>query len=113
MNVLAPGWFPSEMASPFIDAPIFGDHILRHEPTGRVGEPAELAGPMLFLASDASRRMTGHALVVDGGLSACSMGATYGRELYDFHAATTPDGLGERIMPRRPAAPGVRAPSPP
>jgi NAD(P)-dependent dehydrogenase (short-subunit alcohol dehydrogenase family) len=100
VNALAPGWFPSEMASPFIEAPVYGDHILRHEPTGRVGDPAELAWPLLFLASDASSRVTGQTLVVDGGHSAGVMGACYGQELFDFHAAGVPDGLGERIMPR-------------
>jgi NAD(P)-dependent dehydrogenase (short-subunit alcohol dehydrogenase family) len=100
VNALAPGWFPSEMASPFIEAPVYGDHILRHEPTGRVGDPSELIGPLLFLASDASSRVTGHTLVVDGGLSAAFMGARYEEALYDFHAAIVPDGLGERIMPR-------------
>ncbi|MGE0028760.1 MAG: SDR family NAD(P)-dependent oxidoreductase [Thermoleophilia bacterium] len=104
VNTLAPGWFPSEMASPFIEAPVYGDHILRHEPTGRVGDPAELVGPLLFLASDASSRVTGHTLVVDGGHSIAIMGATYGEELYDFHAAIVPDGLGERIMPAGPRA---------
>jgi NAD(P)-dependent dehydrogenase (short-subunit alcohol dehydrogenase family) len=100
VNALAPGWFPSEMTTPFIEAPVYGDHILRHEPTGRVGDPAELVAPLLFLASDASRRVTGHTLVVDGGISAGFMGARYGQELYDFHAVAAPDGLGERIMPR-------------
>ncbi len=104
VNALAPGWFPSEMASPFIEAPVYGDHILRHEPTGRVGDPSELVGPLLFLASDASSRVTGQTLVVDGGHSAGLMGAGYGDELYDFHAAIVPDGLGERIMPGGTAA---------
>jgi gluconate 5-dehydrogenase len=105
VNALAPGWFPSEMASPFIDAPVYGDHILRHEPTGRVGDPAELIGPLLFLASDASSRVTGQTLVVDGGHSVGLMGACYGEELFDFHAAVVPEGLGERIMPREGARP--------
>lgn len=100
VNALAPGWFPSEMASPFIEAPVYGEHILRHEPTGRVGDPAELVGPLLFLASDASRRVIGETLVVDGGHSAGFMGARYEEDLYDFHAAVVPEGLGERIMPR-------------
>jgi NAD(P)-dependent dehydrogenase (short-subunit alcohol dehydrogenase family) len=104
VNALAPGWFPSEMASPFIDAPVYGEHILRHEPTGRVGDPDELIGPLLFLASDASRRVTGQTLVVDGGHSVGLMGACYGEELFDFHAAVVPEGLGERIMPRPEAA---------
>ena len=65
------------MASPFIEAPVYGEHILRHEPTGRVGDPAELVGPLLFLASDASSRVIGETLVVDGGHSAGFMGARY------------------------------------
>ena len=38
-------------------------------------------------------------LVVDGGHSIAMMRAAYGEELYNFHAAIVPGGLGERIMP--------------
>jgi NAD(P)-dependent dehydrogenase (short-subunit alcohol dehydrogenase family) len=99
VNCLAPGWFPSEMASSLIEAPIYGDRIRSQLPVGRVGDPRELVGPLLFLASDASSYVTGHTLVVDGGLSASLGHARYGPELYGFHAATVPDGLGEPIMP--------------
>ena len=37
---------------------------------GRIADPAEIVGPVLYLASDASRWTTGSALVVDGGYSA-------------------------------------------
>ena len=55
------------MATPFIEAPVYGDHILRHEPTGRVGDPAELVGPLLFLTTDARHLRWGGAaaLVMD------------------------------------------------
>jgi len=99
VNALAPGWFPSEMASPYIEAPVYGDRVASTLPMGRVGDPAELVGPLLFLASDASSYVTGHTLVVDGGLSASFGHARYDEALFAFHAAVAPDGLGERILP--------------
>jgi 3-oxoacyl-[acyl-carrier protein] reductase len=48
----------------------------RDIPLGRVGEPEDLAGPAVFLASDDARYMTGHLLVVDGGLLAQQRSAT-------------------------------------
>jgi NAD(P)-dependent dehydrogenase (short-subunit alcohol dehydrogenase family) len=70
VNALAPGWFPSEMT-----ADLFGDErsmawVRRKSPMGRAGEPHELDGALLFLASDASTYVTGHILAVDGGWTA-------------------------------------------
>jgi NAD(P)-dependent dehydrogenase (short-subunit alcohol dehydrogenase family) len=70
VNALAPGWFPSEMT-----ADLFGDErsmawVRRKAPMGRAGEPHELDGALLFLASDASSYVTGHILAVDGGWTA-------------------------------------------
>jgi len=67
VNALAPGWFESEMT-----ADMFGDErsldwIRSRDPMGRPGRADELAGPLLFLASDASSYITGQVLAVDGG----------------------------------------------
>jgi NAD(P)-dependent dehydrogenase (short-subunit alcohol dehydrogenase family) len=44
--------------------------MLARIPLGRFGEPEEIVGPVLFLASDASAMVTGHVLTVDGGYTA-------------------------------------------
>lgn len=99
VNALTPGWFPSEMASPFIDAPVYGDRIVNSIPMGRVGTHEEITPALLFLASDASRYITGINLQVDGGLG-CTIGAPpYDDALFALHAAIAP-GLGEPIRPR-------------
>lgn len=69
VNSILPGWFPTKMAHGTIEDQ--GGGLLSRIPLGRFGEPDhDLNGPILFLASDASRYVTGHALVVDGGMSA-------------------------------------------
>jgi hypothetical protein len=70
VNALAPGWFASEMT-----AEMFADErsmawVRRKAPMGRPGEPHELDGALVFLASDASSYVTGHVLTVDGGWTA-------------------------------------------
>ena len=69
VNALLPGWFPTKMTHGTLkqsEAALVGS-----VPLGRLGDPeADLAGPILFLASDASRYMTGQLLVIDGGITA-------------------------------------------
>lgn len=71
VNAIAPGWFESEMTAD----EMFGDEkslafIRRETPMGRAGAFDELDGVLLFLATDASRFVTGQIIAVDGGWSA-------------------------------------------
>lgn len=69
VNALAPGYFPTEMNAPMTAAPGRRDALIGRTPLGRSGEPEDLVGPTLFLASRASRFVTGHVLPVDGGMA--------------------------------------------
>ncbi|MCU0311368.1 MAG: SDR family oxidoreductase [Acidimicrobiales bacterium] len=70
VNALAPGWFRTEMAEVMFNDPASIEYVRRNTPAGRGGEPHELDGALLFLASDASTYVTGHVLAVDGGWTA-------------------------------------------
>jgi NAD(P)-dependent dehydrogenase (short-subunit alcohol dehydrogenase family) len=71
-NVLVPGFFPAEQNRTILD-PRRVDAIIERTPLRRLGEPADLAGALLLLASDAGRFITGSELVVDGGFDATSL----------------------------------------
>ena len=70
VNAIAPGFFPTDATDILHKDPAFSDWIAKRAPMGRWGDPYELAGPAVFLASAAASYVTGHVLVVDGGLSA-------------------------------------------
>ncbi|MFX0199855.1 MAG: SDR family NAD(P)-dependent oxidoreductase [Candidatus Hodarchaeota archaeon] len=67
VNAVAPGWTYSDLSKEtFSDEKTF-QAILSTKLLGRVAEPEEIAGPVLFLASDLSRHMTGQVIAVNGG----------------------------------------------
>ncbi len=66
VNAIAPGFIPTEMNQGYLLSDL-GKGMIRDIPIGRFGEPRDLDGALLLLASDAGRYMTGATLVVDGG----------------------------------------------
>ena len=67
VNAIAPGVMATPMTAAIRDRPQVMAHILPHIPMGRVGQPEELVGPTVFLASDLASYVTGAILPVDGG----------------------------------------------
>jgi NAD(P)-dependent dehydrogenase (short-subunit alcohol dehydrogenase family) len=70
VNALAPGPFATELNRPVLENPVASKSFTDRIPLGRWGDPKELIGPILFLASDASSYMTGAVLTIDGGWTA-------------------------------------------
>ena len=66
VNALAPGYFLTDVSRILLESPM-SKTFVNGIPMRRVGEFPDLDGPLLLLASDASRYMTGSVLVVDGG----------------------------------------------
>ena len=67
VNVVAPGWFESPLADPWMRRDGLSRTVLGHTALNRWGRPAELAGAFQYLASDAAEFVTGTVLNVDGG----------------------------------------------
>ncbi len=70
VNCVAPGWVESDMTLPTLESDK-RDWVLSAIPLGRVGQPREIAGPCLFLASDLAGFMTGEVINVNGGAVLC------------------------------------------
>ncbi|MFB0516556.1 MAG: SDR family oxidoreductase [Candidatus Neomarinimicrobiota bacterium] len=70
-NGLAPGYFRTELTKPLYENEKFDAWLCSRTPANRWGEPEELIGAAVFLASKASDYVNGHILYVDGGMLAC------------------------------------------
>jgi gluconate 5-dehydrogenase len=70
VNGVTPGFFRTEMNAALVADAEFSAWVARRTPAGRWGDPPEIAGAAVFLASSAADYVTGHLLAVDGGFSA-------------------------------------------
>lgn len=79
-NGIGPGYFATEQTAPIrVGGHPFNEFIIKRTPARRWGDPSELAGAAIFLASEASDFVNGHVLYVDGGILA-TLGSHAGEE---------------------------------
>jgi NAD(P)-dependent dehydrogenase (short-subunit alcohol dehydrogenase family) len=76
VNCLAPRWFRTEQNKVLYESKEWVDYLVDRIPLKRPGQPHDLDGAVVFLASEASRYVTGQTLLVDGGISTGAMRAT-------------------------------------
>lgn len=69
VNAIAPGVIRTDFARALYEAPERAEVLNRATPLGRIGEPGEIAGAAVFLASRAGAYVNGHSLVIDGGMT--------------------------------------------
>jgi len=67
VNALAPGWIETPMTQELQNDTARSAKVVERVPLGRWGKPGDVAGAVVFLASDASRYITGHTIPIDGG----------------------------------------------
>jgi 3-oxoacyl-[acyl-carrier protein] reductase len=71
VNSIAPGWVATDMSNPVIQTKAGAKAIAAAIPLGRPATPEEIAGPILFLASDLANFLTGEIINVNGGSVLC------------------------------------------
>jgi NAD(P)-dependent dehydrogenase (short-subunit alcohol dehydrogenase family) len=80
VNCLAPGWFRTEQNKVLYEDKEWVDYLTERIPVKRPGQPHDLDGAVVFLASEAARYVTGQTLLIDGGISTGAMRATVQRD---------------------------------
>jgi 3-oxoacyl-[acyl-carrier protein] reductase len=71
VNCVAPGWVDTDMAAPVLKTKAGSKSVVATIPLGRVARPEEVAGPILFAASDLATFVTGEVINVNGGSVLC------------------------------------------
>jgi NAD(P)-dependent dehydrogenase (short-subunit alcohol dehydrogenase family) len=70
VNAVAPTFIETPMTAPMLDDPQFHRDVMSRIPMGKIGQVADVANAVVFLASSASAMVTGDSLKVDGGWTA-------------------------------------------
>ena len=70
VNAVAPTFIETPGTEPWLNDPEFRQSVIDRIPLGRIGKPVEVAGPVVFLASEAASLITGSVLLIDGGWTA-------------------------------------------
>ena len=99
VNAIAPGWFLTEINEQVLAHPDFRKWAESGAALNRIGEPKELIGALLFLASDASTYVTGQTIAVDGGTSASIGVSRLPDSFKTMVAEQMPDGMAQSIRP--------------
>lgn len=71
VNSVAPGWVDTDLNNEVFSDPMFKENVLKGIPVGRIPTPEDIAGPILFLASDLANHINGEILNVNGGSVLC------------------------------------------
>lgn len=71
VNLVAPGWVDTDMCAEVFSDPAFKERVRQSIPLQRIPPPEDIAGPILFLASDLARHITGAIINVNGGSVLC------------------------------------------
>jgi 2-deoxy-D-gluconate 3-dehydrogenase len=70
VNAIAPTFIETPLAKPMFEKEGFREYVLGNIPLGRVGQPQDVVGAVIYLSSEASNLVTGHVLLIDGGWTA-------------------------------------------